>query len=60
MLTIHTRHDLQIKVISLTHATDCYTAVVRGVNWLLVKRSFVRFVRRTELSHSWFRPRNDL
>jgi len=37
-----------------------YTTVVRGVNWLLVKRSFVRFVRRTKSSRSWFRPRNDL
>lgn len=48
MLTVHIRHDLQIKVISPTHATDCCTTVVRGVNWLLVKRSFVRFVRRTK------------
>lgn len=51
---------ITIKVISPTHATDCCTTVVRGVNWLLVKRSFVRFVRRTKSSHSWFRPWNDL
>jgi len=31
--------------------------VVRGVNWLLVKRSFVRFLGRTEpRSHARFRP----
>lgn len=48
----------QIKVVSLTRVTeilpafrpDCCTTVVRGVNWLLVKRSFVRFIRRMKPS----------
>lgn len=60
MLTVRIRPDFQIKVISSTRANDCCTTVVRGVNWLLVKRSFVRFVRRTKPRRSWFRPRNDL
>lgn len=43
-----------------TYSRVSSPTVVRGVNWLLVKRSFVRFVRRTRPSRSWFRPRNDL